>query len=292
MSNPPHVDVFSPAEGAVLDLASLQSVADAHDRILHTFLQVASPGSTGLVLSGLELKGDWASVGPPGTVRPDARSEGLEVSPGAAILTGRNGVRYLAEIKETLHAKWPTKAGPAVQGMLVMLPEPVPETVASPVAVARERVRLVLGFVKPSDDAAFLLPLASSLGNGRDWVTDLNRIWQPEHQAIQGLLKRFEALERLVWRAEPEGSVWDRQVLGRNWVRYQTMAAAALQAARMTIQAKSSTTTDRVRVLNALFEQLHISVERAATELLQIVGAEEGAGPYLKVGAKTLQEGG
>ena len=38
----------------------------------------------------------------------------------------------------------------------------------------------------------------------------------------------------------------ERQVLGRNWVRYQTMAAASLQAARMVLQAKSSTTVDRV----------------------------------------------
>jgi hypothetical protein len=102
------------------------------------------------------------------------------------------------------------------------------------------------------------------------------------------IAKRFEELERTVWRAEPEGSVWDRQVLGRNWVRYQTVAASALQAAKLSLVSRATTTLDRVRVLDALFEALHGSVERAATELLQMVAAADSAGPYRKVGARIL----
>jgi hypothetical protein len=60
----------------------------------------------------------------------------------------------------------------------------------------------------------------------------------------------------------------------------------------MVLAAKATTTIDRVRVLNGLFEQLNISVERAATELLQLIGAEGGSGPYGGVGAKSLREGG
>lgn len=286
----PFIDVFRPVEGAILDLASLESVADANDRFLGALLEITSPTSSGLVLSGLELEGDWSAVGPPGTVRPDAKSEGALISPGTAILTGRDGRRFLLNIEEPLFTKWPTRAGSAVQGVLVLVPEVDQESPQGALAVARERVRLVMGFVKPAvAHEPWVLALAASLGNDRDWITDLDRLLQPEHDAIQSLLKRFESLERLVWRAEPEGSVWERQVLGRNWVRYQTMAAASLQAARMSLQARATTTADRVRLLNGLFDQLHISVERAATELLQVVGAEDGAGPYANIGAKTLR---
>jgi len=287
----PTVDVFRPVEGAVLDLASLQSIADADNRALGAVLDVTSPGATGLILAGLELEGAESTAGPPGTIRPNARSEGIVVSPGKAILTDRGGRRYFVEVTEPLQARWPTQAGAAVQGALVLMPKEEPTSSGSPVAVARKRIRIVLGFVRRDQmQQPFLLNLAASLGNGRDWVTDLNRLWQPEHRAIQGLLKRFESLERLVWRAEPDGSVWDRQVLGRNWVRYQTMAAASLQGARMVLQARASTTSDRVRLLNGLFEQLNISVERAGTELLQLVGVEDGAGPYRAIGARAMRD--
>jgi len=288
----PFIDVFTPVEGAALDLASLESVAAAHDELLGAYLRVAAPGSSAVILDGLELEGDWSAVGPPGTVRPDSRSEGATVSPGTALLTGRDGRRFLIHIEQPLFTKWPTAAGTAVQGVLVLVPEAQQESPGGALQVARQRVRVVMGFVKPEMmEEPHLLPLASSIGNGRDWAMDLSRVLQPEHAAMQSLLKRFESLERLVWRAEPEGSVWERQVLGRNWVRYQTMAAASLQAARMALASRATTTPDRVRVLNALFEQLNISVERAATELLQLIGAEGGAGPYTGVGARTLRDG-
>lgn len=289
----PFIDVFTPVEGAALDLASLEAVATAHDELLGAYLRAAAPGSTSIILEGLELEGDWSAVGPPGTVRPDSKSEGATITPGTALLTGRDGRRFLIRIDQPLFTKWPTSAGAAVQGVLVLVPEAQQESPYGALQVARQRVRVVMGFVKPEmADEPHLLPLATSLGNGRDWATDITRVFQPEHPAIQSLLKRFESLERLVWRAEPEGSVWERQVLGRNWVRYQTMAAASLQAARMVMAAKATTTIDRVRILNGLFEQLNISVERAATELLQLIGAEGGSGPYGGVGAKSLREGG
>lgn len=189
-----------------------------------------------------------------------------------------------------MSAPWPTQAGPGVQGVLVLMPKIEAQTSGASVTVAREKVSAVLGFVKKEQaDAPFLLPLAGSVGNGRDWATDYRRIWQPEHAAIRALIKRFESLERTVWRAEPEGSVWDRQVLGRNWVRYQTVAASAIQATKMALQGRSTTTLDRARLLNALFESLHSSVERAATDLLQIVGGAEAIGPYNKVGERILR---
>jgi hypothetical protein len=94
------------------------------------------------------------------------------------------------------------------------------------------------------------------------------------------LVRRLDQIEQMVWRAEPEGSVWDRGILGRNWVRYQTVAASALQVGRMSLETRPTTTLDRVRLLGALRRQLAQSVERAATELIQVIGPAESAGPY------------
>ncbi len=287
-------NMFRPVEGALLDLESLQAVANAPDRLLSAWLDLMWPNANGLVLSGLELEGEPSSAGPPGTVRPEGKSEEAVVSKGTAVLTTRDGRRVLLKIDAPLRAKWPTSSGPAVQGVLVLSTRAEPgrmgEGPGGGVAVAREKITPVIGFVKPDQaDLPHLLPLAASTGNMRDWATDLARVWQPEHAAVRTLLKRFESLERTVWRAEPEGSVWDKQVLGRNWVRYQTVGASALQAARISLLSRSTTTLDRVRLLDGLFEQLHMSVERAATELLQIIGPADGAGPYKAVGAAALR---
>src|SRR5688572_2196639 len=105
----PFVDVFRPVEGAALDLASLESVADQHDSMLGAWMEYAAPGASGLVLDGLELEGDWSAVGPPGTVRPDSKSEGATISAGRAILTGRDGRRFLINVTEPLFTRWPTE---------------------------------------------------------------------------------------------------------------------------------------------------------------------------------------
>lgn len=283
-----HETVFRPTEGAMLDLESLRAIAEAPERLLDAWLGVLWPGQSALILSGLELQGEASSAGPPGTVRPDLRSEEAVVSPGVALLSTADGRKVLVRRTEPSRVRWPTSAGPAVSAVLVLAPEVKAGALDHPAnySVARESVGAVLGFVRSdSADASTVLPIARSTGNGRDWATDLRRTWQPEHPGIRLILKRFETLERTVWRAEPEGSVWDRQVLGRNWVRYQTVAASALQAARILLQSRPSTTLDRVRLLDGLHDQLQGSVERAATELLQMIGPPEGAGPYRDIGA-------
>jgi len=150
--------------------------------------------------------------------------------------------------------------------------------------VARASVTVEVGFVRAGGERRpGLLPLASAVGNNKDWVTDLHRAWAPEHPAIQHIERRLDDIERLVWRAEPEGSVWDRQVLGRNWVRYQTMAAASLQSTRLMLRTRTLTTTERVRLFVALRDQLARSVQPAATALLQFFRPADGAGPYIAV---------
>lgn len=287
------LNVFRPVEGALLDLDSLRALAETPDRLLDAVMELSWPGQSALILSGLELEGEPSSAGPPGTVRLDGKAEEVVVSPGSALLCTREGRKVLVRVEAPLRARWPNATGPAVAATLVLAPEVTPGRLATGSAsVAREQVGVLLGFVRP--DAAsqpFVLPVATATGNGKDWATDLRRIWQPDHPGIRGMLKRIEALERTVWRAEPEGSVWDRQVLGRNWVRYQTVAASALQAARIILCSRASSTLDRVRLLDALYDQLHGSVERAATELLQMIGPAEGAGPYRAVGASGRGEG-
>jgi hypothetical protein len=280
----PSFHIFRPSEGAVLDLDSLQAIAASSDRLLTAYLDARWPGISGLVLNGLEMDGDWASGGPPGTRRPDSQSTGVRISPGSAIVTSRDGRKFMLRVEEELRVRWPTRAGSAVRGVLVLLPEVAPARIKGGLVVARETVRAQLGFVEPRlADRPYYLPVAAAVGNGQDWATDIRRIWQPEHEAVNLLLKRFERLEQSVWRAEPQGAVWDRQVIGRNWTRYQTVAAAALQSARSVLMSRSTTTLDRVRLLKGLREQLNMSVDEVATQLLQLVGSREGAGPYAAV---------
>jgi hypothetical protein len=211
-------------------------------------------------------------------------STGVRVSPGTAIVESKDGRKFLLQIKEEMRAQWPTRAGSAVRGVLVMVPDIRPSQLKGGLVVARESVSAQLGFVEPRlANRAHYLPLAAAVGNGQDWATDIQRVWQPEHEAIQLLLKRFERLEQNVWRAEPQGGVWDRQVIGRNWTRYQTVAAAALQAARSVLMTRTTTTRDRVRLLRGLRQQLEMSVDEVSTQLLQIIGSREGAGPYVEV---------
>jgi hypothetical protein len=282
--NPISRDVFRPREGAVVDLQSLEAVASAPSDILLAWLTMRWPGCTGLVLDGLDLQGELAPGGPPGAVRPDGMAGGAVVTPGRALVSGRDGRLYLVDVPEPLTCPWPDASGPRVRGALVLFAaQTVPASEAG-LAVAREQLVVQAGFVRPDvADQPHLLPIARAVGNGQDWATDLARVMQPEHAAVRALLKRFERLEQSVWKAEPEGSVWDRQVLGRSWVRYQTIAAAGLQAARVELATRSMTTLERVRLLTELKTQLERSVERVATELLQLVGPADGAGPYRRV---------
>lgn len=290
----PGDNVFRPSDGALLDPESLAAIADAPDRLLGAWLELLWPGGSGLVTSGLELEGEPSSGGPPGSVRPEKNSEYAVISPGTAIVTTLTGRRCLIEIDEPLHAAWPTSAGPAVQAVLVLSTRVEPAVLSNGpggrVEAARERVSPVVGFVKPDlAGLPHLLPLAASTGNLKDWATDLRRVWQPDHPHVRTLLKRFETLDRTVWRAEPVGPVWEKQTFGKNWVKYQNSSAAALQAARTTLLSGPLNTLERVRLLDGLYQQLASSVEKAATELLDIIGPAEGAGPYRAVGAATLR---
>lgn len=279
-----HHPRFDPRDGALLDLESLGVIARTPDALLSASLLARWPGCTGLVIDGFELLGTPSPTGPPGTVRPDTNSTHAVLSPGTAVLTDRAGAKTVVQLPTETSIPWPDATGPRVRGVLALVASRSEPATEHGLAVARDVLVLQLGFVKPQlATQPNILPVAAATGNGQDWATDIRRILHPEHDAIRTLLKRFERLEQSVWKAEPEGAVWDRQILGRSWVRYQTVAASALQAARMQLATQGTTTQERVRVLTELRSQLERSVERTATELLQLVGAGEGNDPYAGV---------
>ena len=278
------VDLFRPAEGALLDLDSLKAIAEAPERILEAWQRVTWPGAGSLVLEGLELRGTWSSTGPPGTVTVASGAPGIAVSPGVAMLTDRNGRRQVIAIEEEQTVKWPPSVGPNMRGVLVLDPQVEGADDAEGLNLARERLYPRLAFGRPDqENQRTLVVLASALGNGRDWATDVRRTWQPEHHQVRRLLEVIADLELKVWDANPEGDVWARSVLGKQWTRYQTVAASALQAARMQLETHAMTTLQRVRLLRTLRRQLQGSVERAAQDLVQAIGTADVSGPYRDV---------
>jgi hypothetical protein len=283
--------VFHPVDGAILDLESLRTIAGADRTVLAATLKFLA--LDGIVIDGFELDGELAPSGPPGTRRPEARSAEAVVMPGTALVRAEDGRPFLVQTTEPRRVEWPTAAGPAVRGVLVLTVRPEGARGAGGLVPARQDLTCELGFVRPEQAALpHLLPIATPVGNGRDWITDVARVIQPEHPAIEVLLKQLDSLDQLIWDAQPEGSVWDRSVIGKNWVRYQTVAVTAVQSARLMLRTTPLTTRDRVRLLTALFEQLNSSVRVAANALLQFIGKPENAGPYAAVSQRLEEEAG
>ena len=272
---------FAPRDGALLDLESLQSLAAVPARLLEAWSTLLNPSGPGVVLEGLEPVAPLSAVGPPGTRRPDSTATGIRLSAGRVLMRDASGRYDVIELPQPTFVNWPTTSGSRVTGSLVLRVERSRAAASGGLQVAREQVSVKAGFVRPgSEDHPGLFPLAMAFGNGKDWITDLHRAWSPEHPVIEHLERRLDDIERLIWRAEPEGSVWDRQVLGRNWVRYQTMAAASLQSTRIMLRTRTLTTTERVRLFVALRDQLGRSVQSAGTALVQMFRPADAAGPY------------
>jgi len=274
---------FRPKEGAVLDQDSLQAIADIPHRMLSVYLDSLAPSTPNMVLQGLDIAGGWSSGGPPGTKCPDPQSPCAVLEPGSAIVQNQKGETVLIEIKERQYIEWPTSNGPKVYAALVLTPEIESVQLAGGVVVARDKIRAKIGFVDvPLISKPDYLPLAVAIGNQKDWATDFRRIYHPSHDVINILLKRFEDLERSVWKAEPQGNAWGNEVLGKNWFRYQTVAASALQSTRAMLMTYPTTTMDRVAMLKTLRQQLEV-VQEVSSELLQLIGSRDGAGPYADV---------
>lgn len=279
---------FRPRDGALLDLDSLVALSHAPGQVLGAQLLARWPGASSMVLEGLQIistVGGPEVEGPPGTKRPDSTRDSVLVSPGTAIVTGADGLPTVVRLQREESVPWPVpKLGSAVAGVLALLVEEQPESAAGGLAVARSRLRVRLGFAKLDQaHAPNILPLARSIGNSRDWATDIRRLVPPEDPIVQGLVIQIKKLEARMWDADPKGSVWDNAVLGRDWKRYQTVAAAALQAATMQLQTMAMTTQERVRLMTHLRRQLRDSVEEMADIIAGHIGRPEYADAYRPV---------
>ena len=62
--------VFAPKDGAVLDQVSLQAIADVPNLLLGALMDGFVPTEDNIILHGLDIAGDWAAGGPPGTKHP------------------------------------------------------------------------------------------------------------------------------------------------------------------------------------------------------------------------------
>ena len=87
--------VFTPQEGAVLDQISLQAIASIPNMFLGALMDGMVPDEDNIILHGLDIAGDWAAGGPPGTNVPDPQSIGLRISPGRQSLRIKKGFGFL-----------------------------------------------------------------------------------------------------------------------------------------------------------------------------------------------------
>ena len=110
MSSKP--SIFSPREGAILDLESLRTLALSPSELVGGWLSAIAPGDSGLVLEGLELVGELSQVGPPGTRRmPDVSAGGWTLGKGVALVTDESGRKHLLKVTEETPIRWPTADG-------------------------------------------------------------------------------------------------------------------------------------------------------------------------------------
>lgn len=282
--------LFRPADGAVLDLESLQAIPTALESALDAWLRALSgEQSPGLVLEGLELQGAPASdqEGPPGAVNvpDDAR---LTLTPGRAVLReGQGGRPCLVEIPRPLSCP----VAPSARGgervlLLTVRQTDVPVRPGAQVRAASVQIEPGVAVVT-GDRRGAGLPLAVSAGTGRTWCTDLHRLWSPDHLELRRI---FGALDELVGPTL-KGSIWEQRVqasaaLGTadniNVQRNQFVAVAAVQATRAALAARPTTTDERTRQLALLLDQLRRVNPDSAEALRRRFVQSDLAEPYFQ----------
>ena len=261
--------MFTAVNGATIDTRCWQAIRGAEARVSRA--TYTAPG----VLWGLELKSPpCPDPSPPGTRRPE-NTKSVWLSPGAAIVPCMDGTLGFVEIAEPTRLLWPI-GGPTVSGSLVLCEVQSPRVSRT----ASRNFEVEIGFITPQDMDPQFVELARAVGNGRDWITDIVRVWGPEHTAVRGLLRLFDELDLAVWETEQRGSAFDRYTEGRDWARLQTAACTAVQAARMPFVTRAMRTEERVSNLVHLCSTLHGSVPAAAARMISRFGPLESAGPY------------
>lgn len=304
--SPPHgpeILLFHPTEGSLLDQESLGALATLPGQpwVMMSGLWMKQgagrgAGEGGLVLSGLTLDGTAAQNGPPGAIEPTVTHQG-----GRPALRLRAGLAWTPWEGEAILARvgverggdgWVTVSFPEGDATSAEVPKGDwalvlelrrADELASEgnLRFARLALRPRLALVRASDlDREWQLCVARSVSLTRRWETDLSCLWQPEDARARALSGQLRALEESVWRATPAGAAWAKAVLGRDWLRYQAAAAAALQAAGLAIDSRPMSTAERVRLLESLTSRLTGTVPEAAARLVRLFGPDDAHGPY------------
>jgi hypothetical protein len=265
--------VFNPKNGRVIDLPSLEAIADTANRVLYTHLQSRYPLSERLVVHGIELQGKYMSKGPPGIVR--AKMKDLRISAGMAIFLDREGHRRTLVLDEEVRLLEHIEDN---RDQVLVLSLEIDEALGiDGDALAYESCSERFSFVSREDaKKRHYIPIAKGLG-GDFWFTDTQRVWQPDHEGIQLLNSYFDQLEDLIWDSDRHGMPANQQMLGMDWKLYQAKASSAVTAARCTLAGRSSTSEERIRTLRNLYWQLQRSVEDASLTLMTMLGKEESA---------------
>ncbi len=309
------ISIFAPRNGTLLDLGSLEAVANQPgpplweavkamirpDAVRPDIGLAGEPSEPylgdGVVLRGLDLRGTPAPNGPPGAVDLE-KSGTLAVNAGAALFwydgqllhVALEGAACLLPVAPELRRVGvPYDAGDPDEWMLAeqwmlaleLVPDDEDDDLDVPLRLARRSLRARLALTPVDTTVATpRLPLALLVPKTTRWETDLAALWQPEDPRTRKLVQALAAIEDVVWRATPMGLAWSQGTLGTDWLRYQASASAALQAANMQLQSRALSTVERVRLLKALHDRLASTVSEASRNLRNLLGTDQSLGPY------------
>lgn len=289
MKTPNSVVVFEPREGALLDMESLQAVRSVSGH-LWTALQHILPSSSsdqpsaGMVLEGLVVNGTPVLNGPPGALEPSieehAGGRKLQVGAGTALLCwGGDAVTMrLAEPTDVeLPAQW--SPGSAEVWKLCLRADAAAGSGRSARAVLRPNLRVVRA---DAVDQSRDLVIAMSIPGARRWETDIAVLWSPGDERTRQVVDELAEIGEKVWSEAPQGLAWSQAVLGRDWLRYQSTASAALQCAGLALESRALTTSERVALLASLHARLEGSVPEAAARVRAMFGPSEADGPWAR----------
>ncbi len=220
---------FSPIEGTVLDIASLDSLAWATHDALWSLLVAADGHPRGLVLEGLQL------------IR---RGKVHYISAGRCVLPLEGSARLVvAELRE------PQRVSMGY-GVLVLRAS-AGEVRARGVRAASQTVTLTAVVVEKVEDVQPTdLPLEYNRPEGGkvDAYRDLRRLDPPEHPRVQHHVQAYGRLLELLWESGNEAEIATEQAIIKLPDDTRMRATAVLESARTTLLATPTTSAVRYRL--------------------------------------------
>ena len=276
-----HATIFTPKNGAPIDLDTLSSIADTQSMLLDSSLSfVYGEDPRGLVISGLEPNGRRPKKnGPPGVMQFSLLN--FSLSSGCAIVGSSQGwqvVRF--EESQLLQFEEPERSS-TLRSVVIALSEQ--DGTKNGDSTANKVLTPMVSVVNKEDVDSSLMTIVANELAPNIWSTDVERIASGNHPILESMMNLFNQLEDVIWESDRHGEPWQVQRLGREWKTYQSKASVAVTAARFALSNHPSTTEERVRCLTNLHWQLQRSVEQAAQTLAKWTGVVEAADKYAPV---------